>query len=70
MEWFDIKVYREEDWSFFAEVTNLPWCFTRGETVKELEENLEEAIDLYISSLKDDLIKNHIKLENNNFVYA
>lgn len=70
MNYFDIKVYKEEDWSFFAEVINLPWCFTRGETIKDLEENIEEAIKLYMLNLKKELDENHINLTANNLIYV
>jgi predicted RNase H-like HicB family nuclease len=34
-----------EGGGFWAEVPALPGCFTQGETLKELEANLHEAIE-------------------------
>jgi predicted RNase H-like HicB family nuclease len=34
-----------EEGGFWAEVPALPGCFTQGETLKELEANLHEAIE-------------------------
>lgn len=52
---FDIKVYKEEDGTYYAEVKNLPGCFTMWETLKELELNLKEAILSYILSVQKDI---------------
>lgn len=52
---FNIVINQEEDWSYYAEVTNLPWCFTMWETLSDLNYNLKEAIMSYIWSLKKDM---------------
>ena len=38
------KIHDSEEGGFWAEVPALPGCFTQGETMEELEENLREAI--------------------------
>lgn len=52
---FTIRVFQEEDGSYYAEVVNLPGCFTMGKTLPELGKNLKEAIASYLSSIKKEL---------------
>jgi predicted RNase H-like HicB family nuclease len=37
-------IHEAEEGGFWAEVPALPGCFTQGETLQELEENIQEAI--------------------------
>ncbi len=39
-------VHEEEQGGYWAEVPDLPGCFTQGDTMRELEENLQSAIAL------------------------
>lgn len=39
-----------EDGSYWAEIEELPGCFASGETLEELQEALEEAVSLYLST--------------------
>ena len=41
-------VHPEESGGFWAEVPSLPGCFTQGETIEELEENLQEAVEAWL----------------------
>lgn len=43
-----VRIHREEDGSFWAEVLDLPGCFASGANLDELSEALEEAISLYL----------------------
>lgn len=45
---FTIKISQEEDKSFYAEVVELPGCFSSGETIEELQKNVKEAIQCYL----------------------
>ena len=38
-----------EEGGYWAEVPALPGCVTQGETLQELEANLREAIELWLS---------------------
>ena len=38
-------IIHEEDGGYWAEVPAIPGCATHGETMKELRENLREAVD-------------------------
>ncbi len=37
-------IHEAEEGGFWAEVPALPGCFTQGETMEELQQNLREAI--------------------------
>lgn len=58
-----VKTYREEAGGYWAEVENLPGCFTAADTLEELNANLKEAIASYLGSLEKDLrgFKFHIQ---------
>ena len=45
---FDVIIEKDEDGGFIAFVPALPGCFTQGETLEEVIENVKEAIELYI----------------------
>ena len=42
---FEVEVHREPDGSYWVEVPGLPGLVTQGDTMQELEENLQEAFD-------------------------
>lgn len=42
-------IHKAEEGGFWAEVPALPGCLTQGETRAEVETNLREAIDLWLS---------------------
>ena len=52
---FNVIVHNE-DWLYWAEVEDLPGCFTQAENKQELFKNLKEAIASYIISLQKDLV--------------
>lgn len=43
----------EEEGGFSAEVPALPGCFTEGETLEELRDNLREAADGWLKAHQD-----------------
>lgn len=45
---FTARVHHEDD-SYWAEVIELPGCFASGDTLDELAEALEEAVQLYLT---------------------
>jgi antitoxin HicB len=51
---YKIAVHEEPDGGYWAEVPALPGCFSQGETLAELKENIREAIALYLETLKDE----------------
>jgi len=42
-------IHQAEEGGFWAEVPALPGCLTQGETLDELQANLREAIELWLS---------------------
>jgi predicted RNase H-like HicB family nuclease len=51
---YTILIHKAEEGGFWAEVPALPGCFSQGETVEETIANTREAIELHISSLRED----------------
>jgi len=50
---FKILVEKGLDGYFIAEVPELPGCYSQGKTVKELMDNIKEAIEVYLESLQE-----------------
>ena len=42
---FEVVVHREPDGSYWVEAPGMPGLVTQGDTMQELEENLQEAFD-------------------------
>lgn len=42
-------IHPAEEGGFWAEVPALPGCVTQGETIKEVETNLREAVEGWLS---------------------
>jgi predicted RNase H-like HicB family nuclease len=66
----NIAIFQEEDWSYYAEVKNLPWCFSMGETLQELSVNLKEAISSYMASIQKDLDTKPFRITKKDISYA
>lgn len=49
---FNVIVHNE-DGGYWAEVPDLPGCYTEGDTLDELDRNLHEAIALYLEDRTD-----------------
>ncbi len=47
---FEVIVHEAEEGGYWAEVPALPGCATQGDTVGELEANLVEAIEAWLSA--------------------
>lgn len=41
-------IHSENAGGFWAEVPALPGCFTQGETLEELERNIQEAVEAWL----------------------
>lgn len=44
-------IVHREDGSFWAEVLALPGCYSSGDTLEELRENLRKAISFHLEGL-------------------
>ena len=49
---YRVIIEQDEDGMFIAEVPSLPGCISQGETRTEALKNIQEAIEVYIESLK------------------
>ena len=49
---FRVLIEQDEDGSFVATCPTLPGCLSEGKTRKEAKENITEAIQGYLESLK------------------
>lgn len=49
---YRVLIEQDEDGIFVAEVPSLPGCISQGNTRAEAAENIKEAIELYLESLK------------------
>jgi predicted RNase H-like HicB family nuclease len=50
---FTVRVYKDPPAGYWAEVAELPGCFTQGRTIEEVRERATEAIALYLETLAD-----------------
>ena len=49
-----VFLYKGEDGFWVAECPSLPGCVSQGENRVQAISNIKDAIDLYVSSLKED----------------
>ncbi|RKY53237.1 MAG: hypothetical protein DRP92_03885 [Candidatus Neomarinimicrobiota bacterium] len=49
---YRVIIEQDEDEMFIAEVPSLPGCISQGRTRAEVLKNIQEAIEVYIESLK------------------
>ena len=66
---FTIVIHKaeEDETGYWAECLELPGCFTEGDTIEEIKENMREAIQVYLENtdLKEikEIITDTISLE-------
>lgn len=48
---FETIIIPQKEGGFTAEVPDLPGCISEGESLEETEENIKEAISLYLETL-------------------
>jgi predicted RNase H-like HicB family nuclease len=51
---YSVVVHNAEEGGFWVEVPALPGCYSQGESVDESLQNVTEAIELYLESLRDE----------------
>ena len=49
---YRVIIEQDEDGMFVAEVPSLPGCISQGKTRSEVLRNIQEAIEVYVESLK------------------
>jgi len=50
---FTVLIEKDEDGTYVAEVPSLKGCYTQGDTLAEVIENIKEVIALCLESQKD-----------------
>ena len=55
-----VIIHEAEEGGFWAEVPALPGCVTEGDTKEELENNLREAIELYLRPIPNQNLSGQI----------
>jgi predicted RNase H-like HicB family nuclease len=50
---YRVLIEQDEDGMFVAKVPALPGCVSQGKTRKEAVQNIQEAITVYLESLKN-----------------
>lgn len=53
---FTVQIHNDEEGGFWAEVEEIPGCITQGETIEELEANLQEVIEMSLDGLIQDYV--------------
>jgi predicted RNase H-like HicB family nuclease len=44
---YTVVIYKAEEGGYYAQCLNFHGCYTQGETIEEIRENIKEAISLY-----------------------
>ena len=60
---FTVKITKDEDNGFYAEIFELPWCFTTWKDINELKKNIKEAIECYLEWMKLDIEQNAVSYD-------
>ena len=50
-----VIVHKAEEGGYGAEVLSLPGCFTQGETLEELKQNLYEAVEGWLKTKEENI---------------
>ncbi len=53
---FKVVLEPSDEGGYTVYVPSLPGCISEGETVEEALKNIQEAIELYLESVEDDLL--------------
>jgi predicted RNase H-like HicB family nuclease len=49
-----VLIYEDkDDGGFWAKVAELPGCYTSGESLEEIEENVKDAIAAYMEAIRE-----------------
>ena len=51
---YEIVIHADEEGGFWAEVPELPGCYSQGETREEVEANIREAMEAWLWDAADD----------------
>ncbi len=51
-----VGVHKVEEGGYWGEVPSLPGCFTQGETLEELKQNLYEAVEGWLRTKEENIV--------------
>ena len=51
---YTVLIHPAEEGGFWAEVPEIPGCYSQGETIEEAFSNSREAIEAHLAGLKDE----------------
>jgi predicted RNase H-like HicB family nuclease len=54
---FLVVIERDEDGMYIGEVPQLKACYSQGETIDELMQNMREVIEMSLEELSEEMIK-------------
>ncbi|MCJ8281703.1 MAG: type II toxin-antitoxin system HicB family antitoxin [Rivularia sp. ALOHA_DT_140] len=60
---FYVIIERDEDGFYVGEVPQLKACYSQGETIDELMENIKEVIELCLEEKKDETISEFVGIQ-------
>jgi predicted RNase H-like HicB family nuclease len=60
---FYVVIERDEDGLYVGEVPQLKACYSQGETVDELMQNIREVIEMCLEELEDESITEFIGIQ-------
>ena len=61
MRELDTVILEDESGGYVSLVPALPGCHTQGETLQELMDNTKEAIELYLETMSEEEIEEHLR---------
>jgi len=51
---YTVIMHPAEEGGYWAEIPALPGCYSQGETLEEVMENVKEAMESHVDALKQD----------------
>jgi predicted RNase H-like HicB family nuclease len=60
---FYVVIERDEDGMYIGEVPQLKACYSQGETIDELMQNIREVIEMCLEELEDELTTEFIGVQ-------
>ena len=60
---FYVVIERDEDGIYIGEVPQLKACYSQGETIDELMQNIREVIDMCLEELEEEIITEFVGVQ-------
>ena len=60
---FYVVIERDEDGIYIGEVPQLKACYSQGETIDELMQNIREVIDMCLEELEEETITEFVGVQ-------